>query len=558
MLQSLRVKNLAIVENIQVEFGAGLNIITGETGAGKSILVGALGLLLGERADKDMIRAGEEQCSVEASFQMADSDDVDAVLEEFGLEPCEGGRLIVRRILSAAGSRNFLNDSSATLQVLKKVGDLLVDMHGPHDHQSLLNPEYQIDLLDAFGNLWKSRAAYEEAYRRMRGLMTERDKLQQTDQQGVAQQVEMLSFQVKEIEEAQLNEDDEENLAKEHTRVANAQRILELAGQIRAALSDDEHSAFNRVVAARRLLGELAGVMPEAAEWQKEAESAAGQIQAMAQSLGSAVDRIDCDPARLQWLDDRLTLLHKLKRKYGGSVKEILEFLQRSRQRLRELETRGEQLARIEADLAAARKQVESAGATLGVERRAAAEKLGEDVSRELHDLGFQHGVVDIALEPGEPGPSGLDRIEFAFAPNPGEPRLSLRAIASSGEISRVMLATKAVLATHDRIPVLVFDEIDANVGGEMGLAIGEKLEKVAKHHQVLCITHLPQVAVHGTTHFAVEKRVRGERTYTGIKLLDENARTDEVARMLGGRTPTQLTRDHAREMLATVGKRRT
>jgi len=553
MLETLRVKNLAIVENVRVEFGKGLNVITGETGAGKSILVGALGLVLGDRADRGMIRAGEEKCGVEASFQLPDPESVNAVLDNLGLQPCEDGTLLIRRIIASTGSGKILvNDGAATVQALKQIGDLLVDMHGPHDHQSLLSEEFQLDILDSFGHLWKERDKYAKAYRSMIELQARRHALD-GDDQDVAQRIDMLSFQVKEIEDAELGDTDEDELQKEHTTVANAQRILELADGAVTALTGDESSAFNGLTAARTSLGELADLFEEGEEWRDEAESLVIQAQELSSSITRAAGGIEGDPARLQWIEDRVAAIHKLKRKYGETVAEILAFRDQAKQKLGDLQSRGEKIAEIEKELNGATKKVRSAGGALGKARRAAAGTLAEAITAELRDLGFAHGSFEVTVENADPRPSGTDEIAFAFAPNVGEPTRPLRAIASSGEISRVMLAVKSVLAAHDRIPVLVFDEIDTNVGGKMGNAIGEKLSGVAAQHQVLCITHLPQVAVHGSRHFGVAKEVRDDRTHTLIRPLDDNERTEEVARMLGGRDLTSVTIKHAEEMLGNV-----
>ena len=550
MLQSLRVRNLAIVEDIQVEFGKGLNVVTGETGAGKSVIVGALALILGDRADHGMIRANEDHCSVDASFLLADSSDIDSVLEELGIEACEDGRLVLRRVISANGAgKNLINDCPTTLQALKRVGDLLVDMHGPHDHQSLLSQDFQLDLLDSFGHSWKTRSAYEEAYRHLLDLEQARRELEGGDE-NVAEKIDMLAYQIKEITEAQLEGTDEEKILKEHTTVASAQRIIELANGIQNALTEDESSAFNSLVAAQNALREMAELFEEAGAWRKEAEAAAAQIQEISRTIAGAVQRIEADPARLQWLDDRLALLQKLKRKYGATVEGILTFLDQARARLKDLETRGERIAEINARIDQAKAAAQAKGRKLSEERGAAALSLAKAITRELGDLGFPHGAFDVRLDPTDPLPSGLDRVEFGFAPNVGEPMRPLRAIASSGEISRVMLASKAVLAAHDRIPVLIFDEIDANIGGEMGSAVGAKLLAVARTHQVLCITHLPQVAVHGTSHYVVTKTVREGRTQTEMRTVTGNARVEEVARMLGGRDLTSVTLKHAREML--------
>jgi DNA repair protein RecN (Recombination protein N) len=550
MLQTLRVKNLAIVENVVVEFNDGLNVITGETGAGKSILVGALGLILGERADKDMIRAGEDKCGIEAVFQLSDVSAVNAALEDLGIAPCENGRLVIRRIVAASGAGKIhVNDSAATVQALKRVGDLLVDMHGPHEHQSLLSQNFQLDVLDSFGNLREQRSDYHALYLEMLELDAMRKALDCDDQQ-VAQQIDMLSFQVKEIEDAGLSGNDEEELQKEHAVVANAQRILELTEGIRSALTENETSAFNSMASVQSAMQELSGLLAEAEDWRKEAGSVAVQLQELSDSINGRVQNIEGDPNRLQWLDDRITLIHKLKRKYGASINEILAFCDQSKTRLNDLKSRGEQIAKLEVQLSDAKKKVLAAGQKLSIERKKTATSLADAITKELKGLGFPHGAFDVGLREVEPVPAGLDEIEFGFAPNVGEPMRPLRAIASSGEISRVMLATKAVLAVHDKIPVLAFDEIDANIGGETGNAVGAKLVAVAKNHQVLCITHLPQVAVHGKTHFVVTKEVKDGRTRTDIKPVIGDDRVEEIARMLGGRDLTSVTLKHAREML--------
>lgn len=551
MLQMLRVRNLALVEEASIEFMPGLNVITGETGAGKSVIMGALALLLGERAEKTLIRSGTDQCVAEAVFELSDSAPVDAILGEAGLPACEGGQLLIRRTLLANGTgKNFINDSSVTLQILRRVGEHLVDIHGPYDHQSLLSAAYQLDILDAFAHLRDLRNTYGQRYSDYRSLQERRRELEGVDEQQVARQIELLSFQVKEIEDVAPVDGEDEALAAEQVQVANAQRILELAAGIQSALIEGEESVFNGLASAQKGLAELSGLIAAAAEWKEQARSLAIQIQDLAETVEHQVRNIEGNPARLQWLEDRMALYHRLKRKYGATVGDILSFLEKTKTHLRDLEGRGERLKELDLQIASALGKVREAGLKLGKERRTAAAKLAKTITSELHDLGFQHGAFAVQLTATEPGPSGLDAVEFAFAPNAGEPERPLRAIASSGEISRVMLAVKAVLADHDCIPVLVFDEIDANVGGAMGTAIGTKLERVGRRHQVVCITHLPQVAVFGTTHFAVSKEVSNGRTRTQIARLGKDARVEEVARMLGGRDLTSVTLKHAREML--------
>ena len=550
MLQSLRVKDLAIVEDAQVDFTHALNVITGETGAGKSVLIGALGLLLGGRADRTMIRAGADRCTVEACFDLADPVAVNSRLDALGLEPCEEGKLVIRRRVAVAGAgKQFINDCAATLQALKKVGDLLVDMHGPHDHQSLLSQEFQLELLDAFGKVTRPYTAYQTVYQEWRAVQKQRADLDGDDQQ-VAQQIDLLAYQVREIEDADLKPAEDDDLEREHTRVANAHQILALLNDARQLLTEGDSAAFNALATVQTQLADLARLLDEAAEWRQHAETIAIDLQELAGALGSCAQDIEGDPARLQWLDDRLALIRKLQRKYGGTPTEILTFLETAKARLTALETRGERLAKLEEQERVVAGKLKTAGRKLSTHRQRHALSLAQAITAELRDLGFAHGVFEVTLTESPATATGLDLVEFGFAPNAGEPMRPLRAIASSGEISRVMLATKTVLASHDRIPVLVFDEVDANVGGEMGNAIGAKLAAIAENHQVLCITHLPQVAVHGVTHFVVNKAVRDGRTCTGIQPVTGPERDDEVARMLGGKDLTSVTLEHARQML--------
>mgnify|MGYP000914009172 FL=1 len=551
MLVRLSVKNLALVEKLAIDFEPGLNVITGETGAGKSILIGALGMLLGERADKKIIRTGEETCSAEAVLDLADPAPVNDLLATLGLEPCEGGQLIVRRVVKASGAnQQTINDSPVTIQALKQLGELLVDMHGPHDHQSLLNRGAQLAILDAYGRTDKERDAYTAAWTALQAL-EERIAALRDDGGDVEGQIDLLQFRIKEIEAIAPVEGEEEQVIQEHTTVSNAQRIRELGEGVAGGLTESEGAAFDALAAVQRHLDELADLLPDAVAWRDEARTLAIGIKELSASVASRLEAIETDPARLEWLEQRMAAYAKLRRKYGGSVSEALAQLATAHQRLSDLQNRGETLARLEGEQQAARRAVQAAGSTLRSKRAKAAEKLAKEITTHLRDLGFAHGVFSVELSEAEPRASGLDEISFGFAPNLGEQKKPLRDIASSGEISRVMLATKAVLAAHDRIPVLVFDEVDANVGGEMGNAIGKKLRTLADARQVVCITHLPQVAARGTTHFAVRKHVRDQRTVSQVDKLDKDQRVEEIARMLGGRDVTSAVLTHARELIA-------
>ncbi len=558
MLQSLRIRNLALVEELAVEFQPGFCVLTGETGAGKSIIMGALGLLVGERADKTLIRAGAEQCAVEAAIQLRDPGPVDALLRELELEPTDHGQLILRRTVSAAGGgRNLVNDSPVSLQSLKRLGDLLVDMHGPHDHQSLLSPDYQLRLLDSFGRHDALLAAYHALYRERRDLEAQRHALE-GDEQAFAREMDFLAFQVQELGDAHLDEAEETAIAAEHAVVANAQQVLETAGGLLEALTDGDTSAFQSLVAVQQQLERLAAIVPRAADWRDEARQAAIQIKELSASVAAYAQSIDADPARLQWIEERMALYHRLKRKYNAPVPELLNQLQTARTRLRDLQTRHERIAEIAKQEAALAAKLRQAGLKLRAKRKESSGKLATAITEQLRDLGFARAGFECNLADIEPAPSGLDAVDFGFAPNPGEPTRSLRAIASSGEISRVMLAVKTVLAAHDHIPILVFDEIDANIGGETATAVGRKLAELAATHQVIAITHMPQAAVHGRHHYAVRKTVSGDRTRSSIDPLDDTARAEEIARMLGGKTLTSVVLQHAREMLQKAARKKT
>ncbi len=551
MLNFLKVKNLAIVENAQVAFEPGLNVITGETGSGKSVIIGALSLILGDRADHGAVRSGERELVVEASFSLERTAAVDAILEDSGLPPCEEGQLLVRRLVSVSGSgKCWINDSPSTVATLRRIGALLIDMHGPYDHQSLLSSEFQLSLLDAFGRTEKAREDYAAHYAARAALLSERASLLAESGDDIAAEIDRLSFIVSEIDDAALDENDGEPLIERHKEACNANAILEQGGALLSALTDGEDSVFDRLAAVQHGLTELARILPEAAAWHEEAASAAITVQELSRTISDRLSDVDSDPETLANLEARMELVHRLKRKYGQSLDAIAAKRDAAKERLDRLLFREKRLAALDGEIAAADARMRASGKTLSALREKAGRKLAAEITKELKPLGFAQSVFDVAVTPKEPAANGMDEAVFSFAPNPGEPTMPLHEIASSGEIARVMLATKSVLAEHDSIPLLVFDEIDSNIGGEVGRAVGEKLLRLSKTHQVICITHLPQVAAFGDAHYSVAKRVEGNRTLAGITLLDHAARVDELARMLGGNDITAVVKAHARELL--------
>ena len=548
-LTSLRIRNLALVEELLWQLAPGFTAVTGETGSGKSIIVGALKLILGERADKALIRTGAESCSVEAVFTISNPGPLNAALEEQGVEPCDAGELIVKRVFSNAGAnRQFINGSPTTLAVLKELGDGLVDLHGPHDHQSLLSDAKQLDLLDAFAGANPLRVKYGEHYRGLQRLIAEHAELS-TSEAAMERELDLLRHQVREIEAAHLRADEEAELLARYSVASNGRRLLEITTQALARLTEDEDAALPRLGELGKTLRDLERIDSSASRFTESHLRAMTEFEDLAQSLQRYADEMDLDPERLALMEERVSVFETLKRKYGGSIPEVIDFGDRAAERLRRIESRGEELARLEKEIEAARKAVNDAGAKLTAKRSAGAPKLAAAVTVHLRDLGFKKSEFQIALTAADkPAPHGLESACFLFAPNPGEPPKPLKAIASSGEISRVMLAVKSALAAQDTIGLLVFDEIDANVGGEIAHSVGAKMQSLGRERQVLCISHLPQVAALAAAQFVVTKEYTDGRTISQLCGVEGKARVEEIARMLGGKTESALA--HALTLL--------
>ncbi len=552
MLSSLRIQNLALVEELEWTLPRGFVAVTGETGSGKSIIIGALKLLLGERADKSLIRTGAESCMVEAIFHLEDVKALNAQLEEQGIEPCDGDTLILKRVFSQAGTnRQFINCSATTLGVLKTVGDTLVDLHGPHDHQSLLSPGKQLDLLDAFAGTATLLADYETQYRALNKLLAEHDELSASEG-TLEREIELLKHQAGEIEAAAIQPGEEAPLLARYTLGSNARRLTELSTQILQRLEEADDAMITQLCEIQRWLHDLEKIDPSTSKIALTHAEAIGQLEDTARALQRYAGTLDIDAVELARIEERVSLFETLKRKYGGTLDVVTAFGEAASERLRKIESRGTELIRLQKEIETARLALQEAGTKLGKKRAAAAPKLAKDVQSQLIDLGFKKSGFEISLTPlPKPGPNGLEAVEFIFAPNPGEPMKPLKAIASSGEISRVMLAVKTSLAAQDTIPLLVFDEIDANVGGEIAHAVGKKMRSLGEKHQVICITHLPQVAAVASAQFVVSKEVRDGRTTSQLTEVKGKPRLEEIARMLGGKSDSALA--HAKTLLAGV-----
>ena len=571
MLTTLRIKNLALVADLTLELQPGYNAITGETGAGKSILIGALTLVLGQRADRTLIRSGADSCSVEAVFDVSKlRAPLKSFLDDNGIEPCEENQLVVKRTFTAAGAnRQFVNGSATTLDKLASIGDWLVDIHGPHDHQSLLHPARQLAILDAFGGLQEEREAFGELVKRRAAIESEKSALV-VDEKTYAQQLDLLRFQVREVSEAKLKVGEDVEIEEDHRRSANGAKLLQLSQAALDLLAETENSVLTEAGIVGRTLHELQRIDPGAGSLVSLHEAATANLRELQSELSRYADKVDVDPARLAELEERLNLLQSLNRKYGPTLVDVMAFGDEAKQKLQALESRDAELARLNAALAKLDAELLRAGQQLSAKRKKVIPKLSKAASAQLEDLGFKQSRLDVQMTtagesevcssafrrspPPEPpkggttSASGFDTIEFQFAPNPGEPARALRAIASSGELARVMLALKTVLAAEDEVPVLIFDEVDANVGGETANAVGDKMRQIAAKRQVLCITHLPQVAASADAHFVVSKEVKDGRTISELTLLDRKSRVSELARMLGG--TGAAARKHAESLL--------
>jgi DNA repair protein RecN (Recombination protein N) len=541
VLTLLRIRNLALVEEVEWQIGPRFVAVTGETGAGKSIIIGALQLLLGERADKSLIRTGADLCTVEAVFSGNDLQKLNPRLAEAGIEPCEDD-LILKRTLSSTGTnRQFINGSPTTLSVLKNLGDDLVDLHGPHDHQSLLSPETQLRLLDSYARAEQQLDEYRKHYRQLQTLIAEHAALN-TAETAREQELDLLRHQITEIESAKLIATEEEEIEKRYKLASNSKRLIELATAVVNKLSEADGSVLSQLAETQRLLRELEKIDSSIAQFSSAHAAAVVELSEIARALSAYAEKFDLDPQQLAALEQRVSLFETLKRKYGGSIVDVIAFGERAAERMRKIEGRDAELERLTKDIDEVRAQMNHAGEALRKSRVKAAPKLSENIRRNLRDLGFRQSEFEAkltALE--EPCPSGFDSVELLFSPNPGEPLKPLRAIASSGEISRLMLAIKSALAEHDVIPLLVFDEIDTNVGGEIANAVGAKMQTLGCDHQVICITHLPQVAANASSHFVVTKDVTRGRTFSSLHEVTGKARQEEIARMLGGKSDSAL-----------------
>ncbi|MBM4125356.1 MAG: DNA repair protein RecN [Nitrospira sp.] len=554
MLTELRISNFAVIDCLNLEFGGGFHVLTGETGAGKSILIDAIALLVGGRASADQIRSEAEEAVLEAAFSIPADSPASARLRESGLLGPEDTELIIRRVLSRSGrNRIYLNGSLTPLHVVQALAGTLIDIHGQHEQQSLLSGEAQLDALDAFGHLKELRQAYAGHYDRWQAAGRELEEAVRVAAERSARE-EFLRFQHQELQEADVKIGEEEALLAERLRLSHSQRLGQLAEEAYEGLYGAEASVLGLLGVVQQRLKELGAIDPEAAHWTALCDNATVQLRELAQVARDYRRGLDHDPDRLAQIEERLDRVQRLKKKYGGSIEAMLA---KAEDLAREIDALGQS----EAQVAGLREQVaqeQARAAALAMQlsqgRTKAAMKLEDRIKEELASLRMERTRlrIDVAREAGEGalGPTGCDRVAYLFSANEGEPLHPLARVASGGELSRVMLAMKSVLAETDQVPVLIFDEVDAGIGGAVAAVMGKRLRALADYHQVFCITHLAQIASQAGTHFVVEKTVVKKRTVTSAKKLDRAAREEEVARMLGGLAITKAVRQTAAEMI--------
>ena len=555
MLTELSIKNFAIIDELHVAFSEGLNVLSGETGAGKSIIIGAVSLLLGDRASSDVVRSSEDSAVVEALFDVAGNEDIRKKLEEAGID--EEGELVLKRVVSRGGrNRIYVNGNLATLGMLSSLGGSLVNICGQREHQVLLDADNHIDILDTFAGLMPLRDEFYDRYTDWQALKKKLGELETRNNEKL-QREELLKFQLDEIEKSNVKVGEDLALQDEKRILGNAQKLDEYAGGAHDILYAAEGSVLEKLGCVVDNIKEIRKIDPGLKVSEEDLESVFFNLEEVSFVLRDYVKGITFDPTRLEAIDDRLEYLGKLKRKYGATIEDILRRKKEITEELEGIAYLGEEIARVSEEIGRREKVLLEKAEELSARRREAAETLKKTIEDEIHSMRMADTVFEarFANPPGEGNvssldPKGIDEVEFYLSTNVGEELMPLNRIASGGELSRIVLVMKKVLAGTGAVGTVVFDEVDSGIGGAAAEVVGKKLKDVSRHHQVICITHLPQIACCGDTHFLVSKKVQGERTNARVDLLSEKERLDEITRMLSGVEMTEKTRQHASEML--------
>lgn len=571
MLRELRIKNFALIDDLTLTLGPGLIALTGETGAGKSIIVDALNAALGERVTSDAIRSGADSAHIEAVFDLSDAPEAQAAAEQAGIA-LDGTTITLARTIAAGRSYYRINGQPANMADLRAIGEHLADIHGQHEHQSLIHERTHREFLDAYGDAEHQEllAVYRETYTKLREARQAREQLA-TDERTRAQRLDLLRFQVQEIDNAGLSPDEDEELAAERERLIHFERLRTGTAAAFNALDDETNGALEPLRRAAQVVEELAEIDARLADSAAALVDAVDRAEEAARTLRDYLEEMEDEPGRIDEVEARLNLIAGLRRKYGDTVREILAYREQAAREIERLEGAEASAEELEQRIAELERQAGEAAQRLSQSRGELAERLARQVEEELRPLGMEHARFEVQIEadadeqglPDSEGrrwaadAGGIDRVRFMLSANPGEELRPLSRIASGGELSRVMLTFKSICAAGSRVPTIVFDEIDANIGGRTAAAVAEKLVAVASYAQVLCITHLPQIACMADRQISVTKTIGDDRTVVGVHELDDEERVGEIARMMGERDTTRTAREHAAAMLAQAAESR-
>lgn len=562
MLEELNIENYALIDTVSVRFDPGLNILSGETGAGKSIIIGALGLVLGQKGESDVIRTGNEQAVVSAVVNIAENPDALEWVRSHGFEP-DDGKIIVRRILRKSGGGSlYLQGNPSTRSDMTELMSTVFDLHGQHEHQSLLSTDRQRRLVDEFGKLTATVARFRSDFELLSTKKSEYEEFL-SQRRKLLQEADYLEFAVKEIDEAGLTASEEESLRKEKTLIQQAERLFGLVDTVYASTAEGQNGALAELRRAMGALESIAKIDEDLAPLSARLSTAFYEVEDIAETIRGYRSAIDYSPNRLEECEERLAAIHRLEKKYGNTVEEVLAYRDTATAKLETLRDRESGGDQTKTEIERMERDILDRAKSLSAERGAVAKRLSAAINDTLRSLGMPKARFDISItqrtsERGRAvcGTFGFDRIEFLISPNPGEELKPLRSIASGGELSRIMLAIKTVLADADTIQSMIFDEVDAGIGGEIAVAVGEHLQELSRQKQVLCITHLASIAVRADNHIKVEKEVTGKRTVTRVATVEGDERTEEIARMLSGDTKGDASVSHARELLARFNPR--
>lgn len=552
MFESLYIKDLALVTELELNFQKGFTVVTGETGAGKSLIFGAFRLLTGERADKGMIRRGAKQSEVSAYFSLTDIEKnqrrkIETFLEENGVELSDES-LLIRRVITLTGNRCYLNGAAVPVATLKTLGEMLIDIHGPNEQQTLFKTSVQLQFLDEYVNqpllLQHVKECWSAIQKKQKDLVSL--------QEGILteSELEYIRFQLKEIEKAALDVQEEEHISKRYKFLSSGRRLMELVSGLEQLLDNGHESAVAGLEQTIALFRELAELDAEnGQDFLERAEALVDQLRDLERDVAHYGSRLDLDGEELRQIESRMEVIYRMKRRYGGTVERVLEQAALWQEQVDSFDHLEERTCSLKREIAELEKQFRQYAETLSQARRTAAQHLAQDITNQLRSLGFLQSEFDIKITETAASSKGIDSVEFCFAPNPGEGSQPLRKIGSSGELARVMLAIKTVLGNIDHVPVLIFDEVDANVGGHVAFDVAREMKKLGRWHQTFAITHLVQIAAAGDAHYLVKKDVEAERTATHIILLDEEGRQRELMRMMGADVQSVGAQEHVREI---------